>query len=120
MISRTDAWKCSDGTCFTSKKEAYDEEIKVLFNALPKAGKKPLALHLKRLVSEVEGWLRRARELTDEVKGTPKDKKLLIVKELLTLVSSVEVWVNESKSFLTQMKEEPDIEVRRSIAGQGG
>jgi len=123
MINRTDAWKCSDGTCFDvgDKERAYNHEIKTLLQSLPKSTDRHItASQLMKLTKEVEKWLLLAKEFNEGLKRTPRDRGLLIIKDFRELFVSVEEWLENSKSLLEQIKNETDVETKRAMAGQGG
>ena len=121
MIKHTEAWKTSNGQCYTDKKIAYSEEVKYLLMSLPKGmDRKPLASVLKKLLDEVKQWLLTADEFRQVVHRTPADEKLLIVKEFKRLIDDIEEWIEQSNSLLSQMSNEANVEVKRSIAEQGG
>jgi hypothetical protein len=85
MINRTDAWKCSDGSCHPNRQTAYTAEINYLYRDIPKVGnRQPTAMQFGKFVKEVAEWL------------------------------------NKAEQTQRQMKDESDVETRRSIDGQGG
>ncbi len=61
MINRTDAWKCSDGSCYDNKQAAYGAEILSLYSKMPIVGNRSnTPLHFGKLIKEVDAWLREA------------------------------------------------------------
>ena len=120
MINRTDAWKCSDGRCFPieAKEEAYKYEIKTLLQSMPKGiDKQVTTFHLEKLKKEAEKWLLLAKDFTDGVKRTPRDRGLLIVKDFQEVVNLMKEWVESSSGLLGQVETEPNVETKRKMSG---
>ena len=123
MINRTDAWKCSDGTCFDvgDKEKAYNHEIKTLMQGLPRLTNRPItALHLRKVMDETKKWLLLVREFNETLKKAPRDRGLAVVKEFKEVVAEVQTWLDSAKSLVEQMRDETDVETKRAMAGQGG
>lgn len=121
MLITTTAFKTSNGQCYESKETAYNEEIKQLIQSLPKYDDKRLtAGHLKRLNDDVTRWLLLANEVLGMANRSPDDKKLLVVKEFEEFVYEIMAWIDNAEKFIKQMSKEADVEIRRSLAEQGG
>ena len=72
MINRTDGWKCSNGKCFSSKREAYSEEIIHLYQTIPVVGnRKNTAGDFNRLVIDMTSWLVKAQGLQKQMRDEP-------------------------------------------------
>ena len=58
MINRTDAWKCSDGSCHQTRQAAYTAEITHMYRSLPLVGnRQPTSMQFGKLVVDVAAWL---------------------------------------------------------------
>ena len=120
MINRTDAWKCTDGTCFDvgDKEKAYNHEIKTLMQTLPRGNDRQItSFHLKRLTDEVNKWLLRANEFNEGLKRAPRDRGLDLVKDFARLVKEVKAWVESAESLSEQISKETDVETKRAVTG---
>jgi hypothetical protein len=123
MINRTDAWKCTDGTCFEvdDKEKAYNHEIKTLMQTLPRGSDRQItAFHLRRLVEDVKKWLVKAKRFDETLQRVPRDRRLLVVKEYYEMLQEVRTWFESAQGLVDQIKEEEDVKTSRAMAGQVG
>jgi len=113
MVKEVTAYQVSDGRCFGDKREAYQEELVHLYHSLPQVAKRGFSLvQCSKLLSEVEGWLPRAREVHGSmVEAGELDLSIGFGK----LLEHVEGWVLEVKELTGQMAAESDPEAKRDI-----
>lgn len=124
MITRTESWKCSDGTCFDleKKEDAYNHEIKMLFQTLPKGDKvkQVTAFHLRKLADETKLWLAKARDFNETLKRAPRDRGLLVVKDYQQVYKEVTEWLESAQAVIDEISGETNVETKRAMAGQVG
>lgn len=59
-------------------------------------------------------------QITLLLRSLPKaDNKPPVVSEFRKIVKAVDKWLNEAADLVNEMGEEPDVETKRSINGQG-